>query len=276
MAIESALKSYLCEIGKYPLLKKEDEIALALRMRQGDSEARDTLINSNLRLVVSIAKNYRNNHLSLMDLISEGNMGLMTAVDKFNPDLNFRFSTCATPWIKQAITSAIYNKGANIRLPAHMQQLLSKYRKTVNDLELQLKRIPTQDEVAKAMDITIDKVILLEKNGKDTVSLDTKLDDESDDTIEDLQADDSPTPDEVAYRNDDLEHEQRLINELKPRTQTIIRMRFGLGRPGIDPEDFQNEHTLEEIGAYLGITRERVRQIVNETLADMKVNWNRK
>ena len=126
--MDNTFRKYLIEIGQYPLLTAKEETELAIAYRNGDGKAREKLINSNLRLVVNIAKNYKNSHLSIADLVSEGNLGLITAVDKYNPDLGYRFSTCATPWIKQAISKAITDKGRNIRIPAHIYQLLSKYR----------------------------------------------------------------------------------------------------------------------------------------------------
>ena len=133
----NTFRKYLIEIGRYPLLTAQEELDLAYAYRNGDLAAREKLINSNLRLVVNIAKNYKNQHLSIADLVVEGNVGLMTAVDKFNPDLGYRFSTCATPWIKQAISKAITDKGRNIRIPAHIYQLLSKYRQVVAKLEVE-------------------------------------------------------------------------------------------------------------------------------------------
>ena len=153
----NTFRNYLKEIGKYPLLTKEQEIELAYAYRNGDMAAREKLINSNLRLVISIAKNYQNQHLSIMDLVGEGNIGLITAVEKFNPDLGYRFSTCATPWIKQAISKAITDKGRNIRIPAHIYQLLSKYRHVTAELE-QDGHKPTDEEIAALRGIDVEKV----------------------------------------------------------------------------------------------------------------------
>ena len=156
----NSFKKYLIEIGKYPLLTQEQEIELAKRYRDGDLSAREQLINSNLKLVVSIAKNYKNTHFSIADLVSEGNLGLMQAVEKFNPDLNYRFSTCATPWIKQAISKAITDKGRNIRIPAHIYQLLAKLRCALKELEAD-GHTATDKELAAYLKVDGDKIIWL-------------------------------------------------------------------------------------------------------------------
>ena len=271
----NTLRLYLQEMGNFPLLTADEEKDLARRYKNdGDMEARDWLINCNLKLVVSIAKKYHNNHLELMDLISYGNMGLMQAVDKFDPELGYRFTTCATPWIKQAITKAIIDSGKSIRVPAHIYQLLAKYRKAVEELTKDGKGQPTQEQIAVYMGVSNDKIRELEEWRHDTVSLSTPLGDDSEDTLEDLQADNySETPMKYVERKAQEEMIQALIATLKPRTQTIIKMRFGLGNDN-DPEEFKKEHTLEEIGAYLGITRERVRQIEKQTLAELKLKWD--
>lgn len=271
----NALRLYLQEMGEFPLLTAEEEKDLARRFRnEGDLEARDMLVNCNLKLVVSIAKKYHNQHLELMDLICEGNMGLMQAVEKFDPELGYRFSTCATPWIKQAITKSIIDKGKSIRIPAHIYQLLSKYRKAIEELTKDGQGQPTPEQIAIYMGISTEKIRELEEWRHDTVSLSTPLGDDSDDTLEDLQADHcSETPMKYVERKAKEEMIQALIATLKPRTQIIIKMRFGLGNDN-DPEEFKKEHTLEEIGAYLGITRERVRQIEKQTLAELKLKWD--
>lgn len=271
----NTLRLYLQEMGNFPLLTADEEKDLARRYKNdGDMEARDWLINCNLKLVISIAKKYHNSHLELMDLISYGNMGLMQAVDKFDPELGYRFTTCATPWIKQAITKAIIDSGKSIRVPAHIYQLLAKYRKAVEELTKDGKGQPTQEQIATYMGVSNDKIRELEEWRHDTVSLSTPLGDDSEDTLEDLQADNySETPMKYVERKAKEEMIQALIATLKPRTQTIIKMRFGLGNDN-DPEEFKKEHTLEEIGAYLGITRERVRQIEKQTLAELKLKWD--
>ena len=270
----NSFKKYLIEIGKYPLLTQEQEIELAKRYRDGDLSAREQLINSNLKLVVSIAKNYKNTHFSIADLVSEGNLGLMQAVEKFNPDLNYRFSTCATPWIKQAISKAITDKGRNIRIPAHIYQLLAKLRCALKELEAD-GHTATDKELAAYLKVDGDKIPELKRLLNDTISLETPLGDENKETLGDLQADmHSETPTEYVEKNLLKEKIARAISKLKPREQTIIKMRYGLGTDG-DPEEYFVEHTLEDIGAYLNITRERVRQIEKEVLSNIKLNWDR-
>lgn len=271
----NTLRLYLQEMGNFPLLTADEEKDLARKYKnEGDLEARDWLINCNLKLVVSIAKKYHNSHLELMDLIAYGNMGLMQAVEKFDPELGYRFTTCATPWIKQAITKAIIDSGKSIRIPAHIYQLLSKYRKAIEELTKNGKGQPTPEQIAIYMGVSTEKIRELEEWRHDTVSLSTPLGDDSEDTLEDLQADHcSETPMKYVERKAKEEMIQALIATLKPRTQIIIKMRFGLGNDN-DPEEFKKEHTLEEIGAYLGITRERVRQIEKQTLAELKLKWD--
>lgn len=273
----SALKTYLQEVGEYPLLTKEEELELAYQMRNEDPEiaaaAREQLICCNLRLVVSIAKTYNNSHFELLDLISEGNFGLITAVEKFNPDLGYRFSTCATPWIKQSITKSIIDKGKSIRIPAHIYQILSKYRQAFEALSRD-GHTPTDEEIATFTGIDIEKIKQVPEWRQDTVSLSVPLGDDSEDTLEDLQADNN-AENGLEYTERKLQEEyiQQLLSTLKPRTQTIMKMRFGLGKEG-DPDEFKEEHTLEKVGDYVGLTRERVRQIVKETLAILKTKWD--
>ena len=269
----NTMKLYMNEMGEYPLLTAEEEIMFAKAYKEnGDLEARDMLICSNLRLVINIAKKYHNSHMDLADLISEGNLGLLTAVEKYNPDLGYRFSTCATPWIKQAITKSIIDKGKSIRIPAHIYQLLSKYRQAVEELSIDGVE-PSDEVVAAHMGITVDKVKDLQIWRQDTVSLSTPIGDDGEDTLEELQPDLGENPMEYTMRKAREEKIQELIAGLKPRTQIIIKMRFGLGKEN-DPEEFRKEHTLEEIGDYLGLTRERVRQICNQTLGELKIKWN--
>lgn len=272
--MKSAFRMFLNEVSEYELLSADEEKELARKYKDGDIDARERLINSNLRLVVSVAKNYNNSHMEIMDLISEGVMGLMQAVDKFNPDLGYRFSTCATPWIKQAITKAIIDKGRSIRTPAHIYQALNKYRQAIAALVTEDNPNPTVEQIAKYMGVSEERVGELENWRYDTVSLSTPIGEDEEETLEDMQADESgETPEAYTERMARLEHIYSLIDTLKPRTQSIVKMRFGLGKD-TDPEEYRYEHTLEEIGDILNLTRERVRQILKDALAEIKMGWN--
>lgn len=259
------LKQYLISISKYPLLTAKEELELAYRMRDGDEDARQTLITSNLRLVVSIAKNYKNAHLSLEDLINEGNLGLFEAVKRYDPDLKYRFSTCATPWIRQAISKALIDNGRQIRLPANVYQMLHRYNEAVDKLTNENKEI-SDINIAKELGVTAEKAANLREWRQTTISLETPLGDDGEDTLMDLQEDkydESPT----AYTEKELLREQitKVLSDFPERTQKIIRLRYGLGE-----NEFSKEHTLEEIGEILGLTRERVRQIEKETLTILR------
>lgn len=271
--MKSAFRMFLNEINEYPLLTADEEKKLAYRYRDGDLDAREILINSNLRLVVNLSKNYNNSHMEIMDLVSEGVMGLMQAVDKFNPDLGYRFSTCATPWIKQAITKAIIDKGRSIRTPAHIYQQLAKYRQAIIELTTEENPNPSVADIAKFMGISEERVGELEGWRYDTVSLSTPIGDDGEETLEDMQADGAETPQAYTERMIMKDRIQEGIAKLKPRTQTIVKMRFGLGVKG-DPAEYFEEHTLEEIGAYLSLTRERVRQVLKDALAELKLQWS--
>ena len=264
---KNAFKDYLIEIGKYPLLNAEQELELGRRIKEeNDAYAREKLICSNLRLVVYIAKQYKNQYLSIEELVAEGNSGLVIAVDKYDYTMGYRFSTCATPWIKQAILKALTDKGRPIRLPAHIYQQLTKMRKFIDDFELENRREPTLEEIANNLEIEPNKVDLLMQWKQDTISMDTPLGDEEKNTVEDVVADPSDiSPEEYAEQSVLADTIDGILKNFPERTQIIMKMRYGLGREN-DPEDWKNEHTLEEIGAYLGITRERVRQIEKETL----------
>lgn len=264
------LQQYFKEMAQFPLLNGEEELELARRMRDGDESAREHLINCNLRLVVYIAKNYRNTNMSFEDLIAEGMTGLIVAVDKYNPDLGYRFSTCATPWIKQAITKAITDKGKTIRIPAHVYQQLNKMNKAIADLEAEGNYHPTDAQIGAKLGLTADKVATLKTWKQTVISLETPVGHEEDTTIGDLQPDLHMTgPMEYTEQSLVSKQIQKMLDTLPERTQIIMKMRYGVGGPK-DPASWRKEHTLEEVGAYLKITRERVRQIEKETLIKLK------
>lgn len=272
--MDNSLSLYLQSISRYPLLTADQEKELGRRYKdEGDYDAREMLINCNLRLVVSVAKNFRNgNHnIALEDLIAEGNTGLMTAVEKFDYTRGFRFSTCAVPWIKQAITKAILDNSRTIRVPAHVVQKFNEYRNVRDALMAEGTENPSLEDIAKGMKITVDELQQLLQWKQNTASLDTPVGDEEDTTIGDLCADGGETPEEYTQRMERHDFINKIIDELDPRTKAIFKLRFGLGTDD-DPEEYQTEHTLEEIGAMLkpSITRERVRQIINNQIAKWK------
>lgn len=272
----NSFKDYLIAIGQYPLLNQEQELELGRRIKEeGDEDAREQLINSNLRLVVYIAKQYKNNYVGIEDLVAEGNLGLIAAVDKYDYTYGYRFSTCATPWIKQAILKALTDKGRPVRLPAHIYQQITQIKKFIEIFIANNSREPTRVEIAKALGIDEEKIDSLFKWKQDTISMDMPLGDEEKNTIADTIADPNDIlPTKYVERQLMSEFIQKMIAKLPARTQIIMKMRYGLGNDK-DPEDWKNEHTLEEIGAYLGITRERVRQIEKETIQNLKLEYNK-
>ena len=271
----SNFKDYLASIAEYPLLTGEEEIALATKYKEGDMDARMALINSNLRLVVFVAKQYKCNGIPFEDLVMEGNLGLITAVEKFDPDMGNRFSTCATPWIKQAIMKAITEKGKTIRLPANIYTQLNQMKKARAELAANGNDDPSDAEVAAIMGVDESRIGDLKTWQMDTVSLSTPLGDDTEDTLEDLQSDSSDeNPADYASRKMNEEFISKMIEALPERTRIIFKMRYGLGDEN-DPADWRNEHTLEEIGQYLGLTRERIRQIEKQTLQELKVKYEK-
>lgn len=274
--MESSLALLLQEISQYPLLTKEQELELGRRIKdEDDKDARDRMVMSNMRLVVSVAKPFMNNYhgISLEDLVSFGTLGLMTAVDKYDYTLGYKFSTCAVPWIKQAIMKGIADNSRAIRIPANVIQKFNQYNKAIEDLALEGNLTPNDDDICKKMSITKSDLDNLRQWRQNTSSLETPLGDEEGNTIGDLCADThSETPVEYAERSERQVFVQKLLSGLDDRTKTIFKMRFGLGADG-DPEEFMVEHTLEEIGDYLGITRERVRQIVQQQLTRWKLQY---
>lgn len=273
---DNPFRDYLIAIGQYPLLNQEQELELGRRIKEeGDEDAREQLINSNLRLVVYIAKQYKNPYVGIEDLVAEGNLGLISAVDKYDYTYGYRFSTCATPWIKQAILKALTDKGRPVRLPAHIYQQITQMKKFTDTFLVNNGREPTRAEIAKGLGIDEEKVNSLFKWKQDTISMDMPIGDEEKNTIVDTIADTNDlSPAEYAEKQLMSEFIQKMIAKLPARTQTIMKMRYGLGNDK-DPEDWKNEHTLEEIGTYLGITRERVRQIEKETIQNLKLEYNK-
>lgn len=265
----NGFKEYLKEIGKYPLLDGEQELELGRRIADGDEEARQELINCNLRLVVALAKKYKNIGVSFEDLVADGNLGLITAVEKFDYTLGYRFSTCAIPWIKQAITKSLTNNSRAIRLPQHIYQQLVEYNKLLDKFAADGNLHPTDKELADGLGIDTDKLNMLRTYKQTTISLETPINDENEDTLADLQYDpDGETP-ESAYSKVDLKRQiAKLLDGLTPRTREIVSMRYGLG------EWEPTEHTLEEVGEHFNLTRERIRQIVNEALRKMRAEWD--
>ena len=246
--VDDSVRMYLKEIGKIPLLNAEQERELAQRMQDGDKDAKDTLVESNLRLVVSIAKKYMNRGLSLLDLIQEGNIGLIKAVDKFDYSKGFKFSTYATWWIRQAITRAIADQARTIRIPVH--KLTRVQRQLIQDLG----REPTIDELAEKMNMPVDKIRDIQRISQDPVSIDKPVGEEEDSHLVDfIPSDEYVSPDDEVSRELLKEDLIKVLDLLTEREAKVIRLRFGL--------DDDKQRTLEEVGRSLGVTRERIRQI---------------
>ena len=261
---DDSVRLYLREIGKIPLLTPEEELALARRVKTGEKKAKDQMAEANMRLVVSIAKRYVGRGLDLLDLIQEGNTGLLRAVEKFDPDRGFKFSTYATWWIRQAITRAIADQARTIRIPVHMVETINKLLRTQRRLTQELNREPTNDEIAAAMDMDVDKVEHIMKIKQDISSLDASVrDDEEDSVLGDfIEDEDQETPSESASKQLLKEQVKQILGTLTEREQKILRLRFGL--------DDGKSHTLEEVGQEFSVTRERIRQIEAKALAKLR------
>jgi RNA polymerase primary sigma factor len=258
-----AIRSYLHEIGKIPLLTAEEEVILAKRIEAGDQEAAQLLITANLRLVVSIAKKYAKRGLELLDLIQEGNIGLMRAVEKFDYHKGFKFSTYATWWIRQAITRAIADQARTIRIPVHMIETINKYNKVQATLTSKLGRKPTDDEVAKEMEIELDKVLEIQKISQNPQSLAAPIGEEQDNHLQDIIADTwSKTPEQIATTEYLSNQMNEILDTLQDREKRVLSLRFGL-EDGVS-------RTLEEVGREFGVTRERIRQIEAKALKKLK------
>ena len=261
---DDSVRLYLREIGKIPLLNAEEELALAQRVVAGDKQAKDQMAEANMRLVVSIAKRYVGRGLDLLDLIQEGNTGLLRAVEKFDPDKGFKFSTYATWWIRQAITRAIADQARTIRIPVHMVETINKLLRTQRRLTQELNREPTNEEIAKEMEIDVDKVEHIMKIKQDISSLDASIrDDEEDSVLADfIEDEDTVSPEESATGQLLKEQVKDMLSALTEREQKILKLRFGL-------EDGKS-HTLEEVGQEFSVTRERIRQIEAKALAKLR------
>lgn len=260
---DDSVRMYLREIGQVPLLKADEEVSLAKRVEKGDVLASKQLAEANLRLVVSIAKKYIGRGLSLLDLIQEGNIGLMKAVEKFDWRKGFKFSTYATWWIRQAITRAIADQARTIRIPVHMVETMNRLARTQRQLVQELGREPTPEEIANEMDLEVDKVNHILKISQETVSLEKSVGDEDDSFLGDFIPDeDNPSPDEASTYELLKNDVGGVLDLLTPREQKILRMRFGL--------DGEWAHTLEEVGKEFGVTRERIRQIEAKALMKLR------
>src|SRR5690606_154830 len=261
--INDPVRLYLREIAETPLLTHEQEIELAKRVENGDLQAVQQFVRANLRLVVSIAKRYVNRGLTLLDLIQEGNIGLMRAVQKYDWRKGFRFSTYATWWIRQAITRAIADQSRTIRLPVHMGDSISRYRKTLNQLAQQLGRQATPEEGAEAMEVPPEKIHQIVQAAQRTISLETPIGSEDETSLGDLIADEvSETPYEAASESMLKRDVNAALDTLSAREKLVLQLRFGLGQG--------HQHTLAEVGEQLQISRERVRQIENEALQKLR------
>jgi len=260
---DDSVRLYLREIGKIPLLSAEEEMELAHRVVQGDKKAKDKMAEANMRLVVSIAKRYSGRGLDFLDLIQEGNTGLLRAVEKFDPDKGFKFSTYATWWIRQAITRAIADQARVIRIPVHMVETINKLLRTQRRMTQELNREPTIEELSKELDMEPDKIEYVMKIKQDIHSLDAGVGRDGDAADSDfIEDEDTATPEESASSQLLKEQVQGILSSLSDREQKIIKMRFGL--------ENGKSHTLEEVGQEFAVTRERIRQIEAKALAKLR------
>lgn len=258
-----SLKAYLKEIGRHKLLSAREEIELTRRMKEGDKEARRRLIQANLRLVVSIARRYQNRGLSFQDLIQEGSLGLIRAVEKFDPERGFKFSTYATWWIRQGVTRALADKGRTIRVPVHVNEVIAKLRRVARSFRMENSRSPTMEELAREAQLPLSKVLLAVSSCQQLQSLDNLVAFDSDMVLGDLIADSrSQKPEDLASDKVLKEKCDQLLAKLSDLERAVIQLRFGLGNAG--------GLTLQEAARQLNLSRERVRQIQVSALAKLK------
>lgn len=263
ISIDDPVRMYLKEIGRVPLLTAEEEIRLAKRMEEGDEEAKRRLAEANLRLVVSIAKRYVGRGMLFLDLIQEGNLGLIKAVEKFDYNKGYKFSTYATWWIRQAITRAIADQARTIRIPVHMVETINKLIRVSRQLLQELGREPLPEEIAKQMGIAVERVREIMKIAQEPVSLETPIGEEEDSHLGDFIEDqDAPAPAEAASFMLLKEQLEEVLETLTPREEKVLRLRFGL--------DDGRARTLEEVGQNFGVTRERIRQIEAKALRKLR------
>ena len=263
LTINDPVRMYLKEIGKISLLSLEEETALSARVAEGDEEAKNLLAESNLRLVVSIAKRYVGRGMLFLDLIQEGNIGLMKAVEKFDADKGYKFSTYATWWIRQAITRAIADQARTIRVPVHMVETINKLSRCQRQLTLELNREPTDEELAKKMGLSVDKIREVVKIAQEPVSLETPIGEEDDSHLGDFVKDErSMSPEEFTIHELLKDEISDVLLTLTEREEQVLRLRFGL--------DDGSCKTLEEVGQMFGVTRERIRQIEAKALRKLR------
>ena len=263
---DDSVRLYLREIGKIPLLSLEEEQELAQKIVEGDEKAKEKMVEANMRLVVSIAKRYSGRGLDFLDLIQEGNTGLLRAVDKFDPEKGFKFSTYATWWIRQAITRAIADQARTIRIPVHMVETINKVLRTTRKLTTELNREPTTEEIAKELDMEVEKIEYVMRIKQDIASLDASVgrDGEDDDSVlgDFVEDEERVSPGDSAATQILKEQLASIIATLSDREQKIIKLRFGIGG--------ERPHTLEEVGGEFSVTRERIRQIEAKALSKLR------